>query len=90
MYKNIYNYKPILLGLGFDGDPKHRYFTKGDNFYIAGGSKSTHETMIDNVMRFNHILNKYGKNIDQLSREEYYRIVQEIGENTIRWGYFHP
>ncbi len=90
MTKNMPDYKSMLLGVGFDGTPEHKYFTKGDNFYLMGGSKSTHDLMLDKIMRFNYLLSKYGKSMDQLSREEYYRIVEEIGGEKIRWDYLHP
>ena len=82
------NRKSVLLGLGFDGDEKHKYITKGDNFYLYGGSTKTHELMVDNVMQFNWHLKKYGKKMEHISREEYYNIIREIGGDKLNWGYF--
>ncbi|MCD6460705.1 hypothetical protein J7L67_08580 [bacterium] len=80
--------KSMLFGLGFDGDKDHKYITKGDNFYLSGGSNKTHELMLDNVMRFNWHLKKYGKKMEHISREEYYKIVKQIGGDKLNWGYF--
>ncbi|RJP60459.1 MAG: hypothetical protein C4541_03965 [Candidatus Auribacter fodinae] len=77
----------VLYGLGFDGDGTHKHITRGDNFYLTGGSRKTHSLMVDNVMEFNRLLAKYGKKMEDLSREEYYRIVKEIGCRDINWLY---
>ena len=81
------NYKPMLLGLGFDGRNPHQYITRGENFYLAGGSEKTHGHMVENVMRFNELLKKYGKKMEDLTQEEYYNIVEEIGSNKSYWFY---
>lgn len=79
--------KAMLLGLGFDAQGRHKYVTRGDNFYLTGGSQRTHESMVSNVMRFNELLRKYGKNMEHLTREEYYQIVSEIKSEKTRWFY---
>jgi hypothetical protein len=81
--------KAMLWGLGFDGKESDKYITRGDNFYLIGGSQKTHEHMVDDVLRFNRYLQKYGKKMEDLSREEYYRILSEMGMNDRQWKYFH-
>lgn len=80
--------RAMLLGLGFDGKESDKYITRGDNFYLAGGSQQTHEHMLNDVLRFNRYLEKYGKKMDELSRDEYYRIIREMGAQIDRWKYF--
>lgn len=82
-------YKAIMLGLGFDGEYPHKYITRGENFYLMGGSEKTHEHMIDNVTKFNARLKKYGKRMEDLSQEEYYRIIEEIGANRKQWLFYN-
>ncbi len=82
--------KPMLWGLGLDGETPHQYITKGENFHLVGGTQKTHEHMLENVMEFNHLLKKYGKQMEDLSRDEYYKIVEEIGGRRVHWGYFFP
>jgi len=43
----------MLLGVGFDNTDGHKRITKGDNFYLAGGSEETHERMTETVIKFN-------------------------------------
>ena len=35
----------LMLGVGLDNQDGHKRVTKGDNFYLVGGSEETHERM---------------------------------------------
>lgn len=72
-------YKKILLGLGFDCKDGHIRITRGKNFRLYGGSKETHEFMQEKVIKFNEQLDKRGKAIDEISKEEFYEIASKIG-----------
>ena len=52
-YSKKNNSKAGLLGLGFDNKDKHTRITKGDNYYLCGGSEETHEKMVETTIKFN-------------------------------------
>ena len=70
----------MLLGVGLDNTDGHRRVTKGDNFYLAGGSEETHERMTETVIKFNEKLARRGKHLQELSREEFTDLMREAGE----------
>jgi hypothetical protein len=67
----------MLLGLGFDNKDGHKRITKGDNFYLAGGSEETHERMTETVIKFNEKLSRRGKHLQELSQEEFTDLMRE-------------
>ena len=67
----------MLLGVGLDNQDGHRRITKGDNFYLAGGSEETHERMTETVIKFNEKLARRGKHLQELSREEFRDMMRE-------------
>ena len=67
----------MLLGLGFDNKDGHKRITKGDNFYLAGGSEETHERLTETVIKFNEKLARKGKPLGDLSREEFRDMMRE-------------
>lgn len=69
----------FLLGLGFDSDDGHKRISRGENFYVLGGSKPTHEMMRDKCIKFNEELNKRHKSLDDLQGKEFYEIARKIG-----------
>ncbi len=71
--------KSVLLGLGFDAKDKHKRITYGKNFYILGGSKQTHCQMQESCLKFNEELDRRHKNLDDISRKEFYDIAYKIG-----------
>lgn len=71
--------KSLLLGLGFDARDGHKRITRGKNFYIFGGSKTTHQSMQDSCIKFNEELGKRHKGLDDISRQEFCDIAYKIG-----------
>ncbi len=69
----------LLLGLGLDGEDGHKRVTKGKNFLLFGGSKETHEMMQDKACDFNGELEKRGKRLEEISRDEFHEIADRIG-----------
>ena len=67
----------MLLGVGFDNTDGHKRITKGDNFYLAGGSEDTHERMTETVIKFNEKLSRRGKHLQELSQEEFTDLMRE-------------
>ncbi len=72
-------YKKILLGLGLDAKDGHVRITKGRNFRLYGGSEETHDFMQEKAVRFNEHLDKKGKTLDDVTKEEFYDIASKIG-----------
>lgn len=72
-------FKKMLLGLGLDSKDGHARITKGKNFYLYGGSKETHGVMQEKAVKFNKHLDKRGKTLDSITKEEFYDIAVKIG-----------
>ena len=70
--------KAVLLGLGLDSDG-HKRITTGDNFALVGGTEETHERMTEKAIKINEKLKERGKQLEEVSREEFDDIAQEVG-----------
>ena len=70
--------KTHMLGLGLDSDG-HKRVTKGDNFTLVGGSKDTHEQMTEKAVKINEKLKARGKQLENVSHEEFDDIAHEVG-----------
>ena len=71
--------KAWLLGLGLDSKDGHIRITRGENFHLYGGSESTHDLMQEKAIKFNEQLDKKGKRLEQLSKNEFCEIADKIG-----------
>ncbi len=67
-----------LLGLGLDGKPDDLHITRGENFYLYGGSRRTHEHMRETVMRFNDKVDARGKKLGEVNARELKEITREL------------
>lgn len=67
-----------MLGLGLDSDG-HKRVTKGPNFALFGGSKDTHEEMTEKAVKINEKLKRRGKELHEVSREEFDDIAHSVG-----------
>jgi len=67
-----------MLGIGLDGDG-HKRVTQGPNFALVGGSKDTHEEMTEKAIKINEKLERKGKTLETVSREEMDDIAREVG-----------
>ena len=67
----------LLLGLGLDNRDGHKRITQGDDFCLVGGSEETHEKMVETTIRFHENLDRKGKVLADLSREEFHDMMQE-------------
>ncbi len=76
---NNERYRKYLLGLGFDCNDGHRRITLGKNFRLYGGSDRTHKFMQDKVVEFNDHLERRGKTLDEICREEFFEIADKVG-----------
>ena len=67
-----------LLGLGLDGKDGHKRITKGENFYLHGGSEKTHKKMQETAMRFNDEVDKRGKELPEINARELGEITRNV------------
>ena len=67
----------LMLGVGLDNQDGHKRVTKGDNFYLDGGSEETHERMTETAIKVNEKLARKGKHLSELSPQEFAEIVRE-------------
>lgn len=72
--------KALLLGIGFDNKDGHSRMTKGENFYLAGGSEETHERMVETAVKVNEKLKAKGKRLEDVSKNEFIDIISEAGD----------
>ena len=70
--------KAWMLGLGLDSDG-HKRLTTGPNFMLAGGSHETHEEMTEKAIKINEKLTAKGKQLDDVSHEEFEEIAHSVG-----------
>jgi len=70
--------KAMLLGLGLDSDG-HKRITTGPNFALIGGTKDTHEQMTEKAIKINEKLKAKGKQLHQVSHDEFDEIAHEVG-----------
>jgi hypothetical protein len=70
--------KALLLGVGLDSDG-HKRVTRGPNFALVGGSKETHDQMTEKAIKINEKLKARGKQLEQVTREEFDDIAHDVG-----------
>lgn len=70
--------KAVMLGFGLDSDG-HKRVTTGHNFALVGGSEETHEEMTEKVIKINEKLTAKGKQLENVSREEFDDIAHSVG-----------
>ena len=73
--------RAALLGIGLDNTDGHRRITRGDNFCLVGGSEETHERMTETTVKFNEKLARKGKELGELSREEFVDLMREAADS---------
>ena len=67
----------IILGVGLDSDG-HKRITTGPNFALVGGTEETHEGMTEKVIKINEKLASKGKQLDDVSSEEFDDIANSV------------
>ncbi len=70
--------KALLLGVGLDSDG-HKRVTTGKNFALVGGTAETHESMAEKAIKINEKLARRGKELHEVSHEEFNDIAHEVG-----------
>jgi hypothetical protein len=70
----------FLVGVGFDAKDGHRRATRGEDYFLFGGSEETHGRMQDGAEKFREILEQRGKRLkDVEDPEELHDIAREAG-----------
>ncbi len=67
-----------LLGVAFDNADGHTRLTRGDNFFLLGGSHETHAAMQETALKINEHLDRRGKRLEDASAEELRDICQDV------------
>jgi hypothetical protein len=75
--------KSLLLGVGLDSDG-HKRLTTGKNFALVGGTAATHDAMTEKAIKINEKLARRGKELHEVSREEFDDIAHEVGLKPAR------
>lgn len=70
--------KAVMVGVGLDSDG-HKRLTTGPNFLLVGGSEDTHEVMTEKVIKINEKLSAKGKQLEDVSHEEFDDIAHSVG-----------
>ncbi|HHY84691.1 MAG TPA: hypothetical protein GYA07_04025 [Verrucomicrobia bacterium] len=70
--------KAVIVGVGLDSDG-HKRLTTGPNFALIGGSEETHEVMTEKAIKINEKLAARGKQLEEVSREEFEDIAYSVG-----------
>jgi hypothetical protein len=70
--------KALMLGLGLDSDG-HKRVTTGPNFAMLGGTKDTHDEMVEKAVKINEKVAARRKRLEELSREELEDIAHDVG-----------
>ena len=78
MAKKASKAKAVMLGIGLDQDG-HKRVTQGPNFALVGGSQDTHDQMTEKAIKINEKLERKGKTLENVTREEFDDIAQDVG-----------
>jgi len=72
-----------MLGVGLDSDG-HKRLTTGENFALVGGTQETHEQMTEKAIKINEKLKERGKELGEITHEEFDDIAQEVGLKKVK------
>jgi seryl-tRNA(Sec) selenium transferase len=75
--------KAVMLGVGLDTDG-HKRLTTGPNFALVGGTEDTHEQMTEKAVKINEKLKARGKQLEEVSRDEFDDIAHEVGLKPVK------
>jgi len=66
-----------LLGLAFDADDGHTRITRGEHFFLAGGSEDSHDRMRETVVKVTEQLGKRGQRLTDVSVQQLCELLGE-------------
>ena len=73
----------MMLGVGLDSNG-HKRLTTGLNFALVGGTEETHEVMTEKAVKINEKLTAAGKQLEEVSREEFDDIAHSVGLKPVK------
>jgi len=79
--QNKENPKSHLLGIGLDHADGHKRITQAERFAIVGGSEETHGRMTETVIKTFETLDRKGKNLDNVEKQELADIIDKHTPN---------
>jgi len=74
--------KAMLLGVGLDGKDGHTRITRGENFYLLGGSQETHGVMQEKAIKLNEHLKRRKKTLDDICPKEFAELAEKLDIRT--------
>ena len=66
-----------LIGVDLDNKDGHKRITQAERFAIVGGSQETHERMTETVVKTFETLDRKGKSLDTVEKEELRDIIKD-------------
>jgi hypothetical protein len=66
-----------FIGIGLDNADGHQRISKSEHFVLVGGSAQTHERMQTTAIRFDEVLRKRGKTLQETSVHEVIEVFHE-------------
>ncbi|MGB0369851.1 MAG: hypothetical protein ACPGN3_00775 [Opitutales bacterium] len=66
-----------LMGIGLDNQDGHKRITQADKFSVVGGSEETHDKMTETLVKTFETLDRRGKSLDNVEREELTDIISK-------------
>lgn len=70
-----------LLGIGLDHSDGHKRITQSERFAIIGGSEETHGRLTETVVKTFETLDRKGKTLEQIEKQELTEIIQKSTPN---------
>ncbi|MCI0640065.1 MAG: hypothetical protein L0Y72_23455 [Gemmataceae bacterium] len=70
-----------LLGVGLDNHDEHKRITRGEEFFLVGGSQETHEKMQDVAIRVTESLKNRGKRLKDASPDEVVDLIHDAHDH---------
>ena len=66
-----------LIGIGLDNKDGHKRITESERFSVIGGSEEIHETLTETAIKTFETLDKKGKTLDTVEKEELNDIIKD-------------
>ena len=66
-----------LVGIGLDNQDGHKRLTQAEQFTVAGGSEETHDKITETLVKTFEDLDKKGKSLNNVEREELTDIISK-------------
>ena len=70
-----------LFGLAFDNKDGHTRLTRGENFFLVGGSQETHAVMQETAVKINEHLDRRGQRLEEVSLGDLRDICRDVRDS---------